>query len=65
MVRCNQQGNQVRICNKSFADFIGTTLANKGEIIKKSCCIMKFKFNQMMHFYKFYTFYRDQNLETE
>ena len=32
---------------------------------KLSCCIMKFKFNQMMHFYKFYTFYRDQSLETE
>ena len=34
-------------------------------INKLSCCIMKFKFNQMMHFYKFYTFYRDQSLETE
>ena len=32
MVPCNQQGNQVRICNKSFGDFIGTVLANKGEI---------------------------------
>ena len=32
MVPCNQQGNQVRICNKSFGDFIGTILANKGEI---------------------------------
>ena len=26
---------------------------------------MKFKFNQMMHFYKFYMFYRDQSLETD
>ena len=26
---------------------------------------MKFKFNQMMHFYKFYMFYGDQSLETE
>ena len=26
---------------------------------------MKFKFNQMMHFYKFYMFYSDQSLETE
>ena len=26
---------------------------------------MKFKFNQMMHFYKFYIFYRDQSLETD
>ena len=32
MVPCIQQGNQVRICNKSFGDFIGTILANKGEI---------------------------------
>ena len=31
---CNQQGNQVRIYNKSFGDFIGTILAmaNKGKI---------------------------------
>ena len=30
-VPCNQQGNQVRICNNSFGDFIGTILENKGE----------------------------------
>ena len=24
---------------------------------------MRFEVNQMMHFYKFYTFYRDQSLE--
>ena len=24
---------------------------------------MRFKVNQMMHFYSFYTFYRDQSLE--
>ena len=31
-VPCNQQGNQIRICNNSFGDFIGTILENKGEI---------------------------------
>ena len=29
---CNQQRNQVPIYNKSFGDFIGTILGNKGEI---------------------------------
>ena len=32
IVPCNQQGNQVPIYNKNFGDFIGTILANKGEI---------------------------------
>ena len=26
---------------------------------------MKFKVNQMMHFYKLYMFYRDQSIETD
>ena len=32
IVLCNQKGNQVPIYNKSFGDFIGAILANKGEI---------------------------------
>ena len=32
IVSCKQQGNQVRIYNKSFGDFISTILADKGEI---------------------------------
>ena len=32
IVPCNQQGNRVPIYNKSFGDFIGAILANKGEI---------------------------------
>ena len=34
IVPCNQQGNQVHLCNKSFGDFLGTILENKGEINK-------------------------------
>ena len=36
IVPCNQQGSQVRICNKSFGDCIGTILENKGEINDQS-----------------------------
>ena len=61
IVPCNQKGNQVRICIKSFVDVIGTILANKGEINYH----VQFKFNQMIHFDKFYTFYREQSLETD
>ena len=31
IVPCSKQGNKVRNCMKSFGDFIGTILANKGE----------------------------------
>ena len=65
---CNQKGNQVRIW--WFGDLIGHGYISKQKWNKRSCCIkkpelMKFKFNQMMHCYKFYTFFRDQSLETE
>ena len=36
IVPCNQQGSQIRICNKSFGDCIGTILENKGEINDQS-----------------------------
>ena len=64
------RGNQVRIYNKSFliGDFIRTILANKGEINDHVASnkreLMKFKCNQMMHSYRFCTFYGDQSLNT-
>ena len=64
-------GNQVRIYNKSFiiSDFIGTILANKSEINdhfawNKRELMKLIKCNQMMHSYKFCTFYGDQSLNT-
>ena len=65
-VPCSQQGNQVHIYN--FYQYSWYSFG-KQWWNKRSCCVnkqelMKFKCNQMMHSYKFYSFLRDQSLET-
>ena len=63
---CSRQGNQVHIYN--FYQYSWYSFG-KQWWNKRSCCVnkqelMKFKCNQMMHSYKFYSFLRDQSLET-
>ena len=60
-----KRGVQYTGYNQSLGDFISTI--GKQRWNKRSCCalnkpeLMKFKCNQMIHPYKFYTFYRDQS----